>query len=87
MLHVDRPSLTMLSRNSKADRYKQLIVQVFVPSWIINTTEITLTVNENGIKNIILIHQAIFATETIEHLRRRKEAKTFPKDLNMSKCR
>lgn len=80
MVYVDRPRLVTLSTESSASKDNKLLRRAYGPYRILQSTEHTVTVHENDIANITLIHHTTALVETVENPRRSQASITSSKD-------
>lgn len=74
-MYVDRPPHVTLPTDSYADEYSKLLPRAFDPFRILQVTEHSLTVDENGMPNSISIDQATLAERSTNHPRGSKSSK------------
>lgn len=79
-MYEDLPSLVTLPTDSNADIYSTLLPKAYGPFQILQVTEHTLKLDENGISNITSIDCTTTVVQTIQHPHRFKVSKTSSKD-------
>lgn len=80
-VYIDRLLLATPPTESNADNYDKLLPRAYGHFQALQVTEHTLTVDENGIENIVTNDRAATGLEPIEHLFRFK-ALYFPLNNN-----
>lgn len=77
LLYVNRALLVNISTYINAGKYNKLLPRAYGPSWILQVIKLTLTVDDNGIINIISVHRVTPVARQMIHPCLSNESKTL----------